>query len=108
MGVVANLLAISGAPAFQHSAALRAKGGQALREVMSDYELRAIGHDGMAADDKAKGGGHYREVEKVGSFLEGYRKAEERRVARETSPLLLDRLAKDGVKGLDQLLMGMV
>ena len=58
------------------------------------YELQAIGHDGMAADDVSKGGGHFREVEKVSSFLEGFRKAEERRVARETSTMLLDRLVK--------------
>jgi len=90
------------------SAALRANNGIVLKEVLSDYELQAIGHDGMAADDISKGGGHYREVVKVGSFLEGYRKAEERRVARETSTLLLDRLVKEGVKGLDALLAGMV
>ncbi|KAL9188791.1 hypothetical protein ACHAXT_007169 [Thalassiosira profunda] len=141
--VVRNLLATTGAPAFQDdyeegdemsegsfaspygfvgfqperippdllsqsSGTLRAGNGRALKEVLSEYELQAIGHDGMAADDKSKGGGHYREVEKVGSFLEGFRKAEERRVARETSTMLLDRLVKEGVKGLDQLLSGMV
>ena len=142
--VVRNLLATTGAPAFQDnyeegdetttlgsftspygftgfqperippdllsrsSASLRANNGKALKEVISEYELQAIGHDGMAADDKTQGGGHYREVEKVGSFLEGFRKAEDRKVARETSTMLLDRLVKEGVKGLDQLLAGMV
>ena len=144
--VVRNLLATTGAPAFQDdyeegddetsmasafsaspyewegfqaerippnllsqsSAALRSGNGGALKEVLHEYELQAIGHDGMAADDKSEGGGHYREVEKVGSFLEGYRKAEERRVARETSAMLLDRLVKEGVKGLDALMSGMV
>ncbi|KAL3772713.1 hypothetical protein ACHAWU_004958 [Discostella pseudostelligera] len=90
------------------SAALRVSNGKALKDVLSEYELQAIGHDGMAADDKSKGGGHYREVENVGTFLEGYRKAEVRRIARETSAMLLDRLVKEGVKGLDQLLAGMV
>lgn len=144
--IASNLLATTGAPAFQDdyeegddttttmaneftspygftgfepgrippdllsksSVALRADNGRALKEVLSEYELQAIGHDGMAADDKSQGGGHYREVEKVGSFLEGFRKAEERRVARETSSMLLERLVKEGVKGLDQLLAGMV
>ena len=89
------------------SPALRAGGGRALREVLSDFELRAIGHDGFNADDKSKGGGHYRVVEEVGSFLEGYRKAEVRRIARETSTMMLDRLVKEGVRGLDRLLAGM-
>jgi len=87
---------------------LRADNGKALKEVLDEYELQGIGHDGMAADDISQGGGHYREVTKVGSFLEGYRKAEERRVARETATMLLDRLVKEGVKGLDSLLAGMV
>jgi len=139
--IVRNLLATTGAPAFQDeyeegdetnsfsspygftgfnperippdllsksSAVLRVDNGRALKEVLSEYELQAIGHDGMAADDKSQGGGHYRECEKVGSFLEGFRKAEERRVARETATMLLERLVKEGVKGLDQLLAGMV
>ena len=139
--IVRNLLATTGAPAFQDeyeegdetnsfsspygftgfdperippdllsksSAVLRVDSGSALKEVLSEYELQAIGHDGMAADDKSQGGGHYRECEKVGSFLEGFRKAEERRVARETATMLLERLVKEGVKGLDQLLAGMV
>ncbi|KAL3778318.1 hypothetical protein ACHAW5_008871 [Stephanodiscus triporus] len=89
------------------SAALRAGNGRALREALSEWELRAIGHDGFAADDRSRGGGHYREVEKVGSFLEGYRKAEVRRIARETSTMMLDRLVKEGVRGLDRLLAGM-
>ena len=75
--------------------------------MLSEYELQAIGHDGYNADDSSKGGGHYRVVEEVGSFLEGYRKAEVRRIARETSTMMLDVLVKEGVKGLDRLLTGM-
>eukprot|EP00985_Skeletonema_marinoi_P020598 scaffold12300_cov104-Skeletonema_marinoi.AAC.1 len=90
------------------SSSLRVQNGNVLREVISEFEIDAIGHDGMAADDKTKGGGHYREVEKVGSFLDGFRKAEERRVARETATMLLNRLIKEGVKGLDELLSGML
>jgi hypothetical protein len=90
------------------SSALRVQNGAILKEVLKEFEIDAIGHDGLAADDKSKGGGHYREVEKVGSFLDGYRKAEERRVARETATLLLNRLVKEGVKGLDDLLSGML
>ena len=89
------------------SSALRACDGRALKEVLSEYELQAIGHDGYNADDSSKGGGHYRVVEEVGSFLEGYRKAEVRRIARETSTMMLDVLVKEGVKGLDRLLTGM-
>ncbi|EED91118.1 predicted protein [Thalassiosira pseudonana CCMP1335] len=141
--LVRNLLATTGAPAFQDeyeegdetasnsfaspygftgfqserippgllsesSYDLRLQNGNALKEILSEYEIQAIGHDGMAADDVEKGGGHYREVEKVGSFLDGFRKAEERRVARETSAMLLDRLVKEGIVGLDQMLSGMV
>ena len=90
------------------SSALRVQNGAVLKEVLSEFEIDAIGHDGMAADDKSKGGGHYREVEKVGSFLDVFRKAEERRVARETATMLLNRLIKEGVKGLDELLSGML
>eukprot|EP00804_Cyclotella_cryptica_P010873 CCRYP_008796-RB/>CCRYP_008796-RB protein AED:0.33 eAED:0.33 QI:434/1/1/1/1/1/3/141/677 len=140
--LVGNLLATTGAPAFQEdyeeengsesnpfetpygfvgfqperippnllvesSYALRMQNGKALKEVLSEYELQAIGHDGMAADNVSKGGGHYREVEKVRSFLEGFRKSEERRIARETSTMLLERLVKEGVSGLDQMLASM-
>ena len=91
----------------QSSFAMRMQNGKALKEILEEYELQAIGHDGMAADDVSKGGGHYQEVEKVRSFLEGFRKSEDRRVARETSTMLLDRLVKEGVAGLDQLLVSM-
>lgn len=86
------------------SRSLRAGGGQAFREVLSEFEVQAVGHDGMSADDVSKGGGHYREVRKVGAFLEGYRRAEVRRVARETATILLDKLVTEGVKGLDLML----
>lgn len=69
--------------------------------------MQAIGFDGMKGDDKATGGGHYLEVTKVGTFLEGFRKAEVRRRARETTTMLLDRLVSGGVKDLDQMLMTM-
>jgi len=89
------------------SRALRAGRGQVLDEVLRDYELRAVGHDGMAGDNIEKGGGHFREVSKVRAFLEGYRKAEVRRVARETTTMLLDKLASEGVQGLDFMLASM-
>jgi len=91
----------------ENSHAIRMQNGKALHEILEEYEQQAIGYDGMAADDVEKGGGHYKEVEKVRSFLEGYRKSEERRVARETSTMLLDRLIKEGVAGLDQMLASM-
>ena len=91
----------------ESSSTLRVDGGRPLKEVLSEYELQAIGHDGFDADDRSKGGGHYREVEKVGSFLDGYRRSEERRVARETAAMMLDRLVREGVRGLDSLLAGM-
>jgi len=47
-------------------------------------------------------------VEEIGTFLEGYRKAEVSRIARETSSMMLERLVKEGVRGLDKLLAGMV
>jgi len=86
------------------SSALRAGNGEALSEVLREYELRAVGHDGMHGDDKSRGGGHYAEVQKVSAFLQGFRKAETRRIARETSTMLLDKLVSDGVKGLDDML----
>ena len=90
------------------SKALRAgRRGQVLQDVLHDYELRAIGLDGMAGDDKEKGGGHYREVTKVRAFLEGYRRAEVRRLARETTTVLLDKLVSEGIEGLDFLLASM-
>ena len=91
----------------ESSRSLRAGGGQAFREVLSDFEMQAVGHDGMAVDEGSKGGGHYREVRKVGAFLEGYRRAEVRRIARETATMLLDKLVTEGVKGLDLMLATM-
>ena len=86
---------------------IRAGRGQVLADVLHEYEMRAIGHDGMHGDDKEKGGGHYREVAKVRSFLEGFRKAEVRRVARETASMLLDKLVSEGIEGLDITLASM-
>ena len=91
----------------QSSKSLRVRNGNALRQVWTDFEMQAIGFDGMAGDDKDKGGGHYLEVQKVGTFLEGFRKAEVRRIARETSTMLLDKLVGEGVKSLDQMLITM-
>ena len=89
------------------SQALRAGRGQVLQDVLRDYELRAIGHDGMAGDDEEKGGGHYKEVSKVRAFLEGYRRAEVRRVARETATILLDKVVSEGIEGLDIMMASM-
>ena len=86
------------------SKALRAGRGQVLKDVLRDYEIRGIGLDGMAADDKTKGGGHYREVSKVSAFLDGFRKAEVRRICRGTTTMLLDKVASEGVQGLDTML----
>ena len=91
----------------QSSKSLRVANGDAIREVLNQFEMQAIGFDGMAGDNKEKGGGHYLEVQKVGTFLEGFRKAEVRRVARETATMLLDKLVSEGVKSLDQMLMTM-
>mmetsp|Transcript_18071 Transcript_18071/g.26366 ORF Transcript_18071/g.26366 Transcript_18071/m.26366 type:complete len:552 (+) Transcript_18071:1-1656(+) len=91
----------------QGSTSLRAGNGDALRNVLNDFEMQAIGYDGIHGDDKEKGGGHYLEVQKVGTFLEGFRKAEVRRIARETATMLLDQLVTGGVRGLDQMLMTM-
>lgn len=89
------------------SKALRMKRGQILDDVVRQYELQAIGQDGMAGDNKEKGGGHYREVAKVRAFLDGYRRAEVRRLARATATMLLDRLVSEGVEGLDIALASM-
>lgn len=89
----------------ESSRALRC--GDVLQEVLSEYELTAIGRDGTAGDDVSNGGGHYREVSKVRAFLEGYANAERKRIARETTTMLLDVLVREGVKGLDVTLASM-
>jgi hypothetical protein len=89
------------------SRALRTSRGEVLQDVMRAFEIQAIGQDGMAGDKTDRGGGHYREVSKVRAFLEGYRRAEVRRVARQTAALLLDKLVQDGVEGLDITLASM-
>lgn len=89
------------------SKALRTRRGQVLQDVLRKVELQAIGHDGLAGDNADRGGGHYREVAKVRAFLEGYRRAEVRRLARETAALLLDKLVLEGVEGLDTALASM-
>jgi hypothetical protein len=62
----------------------------------------------MAGDDKSKGGGDYLQVNKVRAFLEGFQKAELRRIGRETTTLLLDKLASEGIQGLDTMLATMI
>lgn len=89
------------------SKSLRAGRGSVLQDILYDLELRAVGHDGMAGDDKTKGGGHYEQVNKVRAFLEGFRKAELRRIARETTTMLLDKVASEGIQGLDTMLSTM-
>lgn len=89
------------------SQSLRLQHGKILAEISREFELRGVAFDGVAGDDVEKGGGHYREVRKVKSFLEGYRQAEGRRLARETIALLLDRLVADGIEGLDVALATM-
>jgi hypothetical protein len=129
--LVQTLLAMSGAPAFmddsdglshvaksqsgfqpaqvptelllQTSQALQAEGGQVLDDVLRSWELQAL-----AYDENSRDGVHYREVSKVRAFLEGYRRAEVRRIARETTALLLDKLILEGVQGLDATLATMM
>jgi len=89
------------------SKALRAGRGVVLDQVLSDYEIKAVGHDGYKADNKETGGGHYSQVVRVRAFLEGFRRAEVKRVGRETTTLLLDRMATEGIQGLDRMLTTM-
>ena len=89
------------------SKSLRTGRGQVLSEVLRQFELQAIGQDGIAGDKRDKGGGHYREVSKVRAFLEGFRRAEVRKFARETTTLLLDKLVQEGIEGLDMTLSTM-
>jgi len=90
------------------SPALRAGRGQVLQDVLRQFELQAVGQDGLLGDNSDRGGGHYAEVTKVRAFLEGYRRAEVRRLARATTTMLLDELCRDGVQGLDRTLSTMV
>lgn len=83
------------------SKSLRTGRGTVLSEVLREFELRAVGYDGAAGDNADRGGGHYRQVSKVRSFLEGFRRAEVRRLARETTTMLLDKLVSEGIEGLD-------
>ena len=89
------------------SRSIRMGRGSVLMDVTREFELRAVGYDGAFGDDETKGGGHYRQVSLVRSFLEGFRRAEVRRLARETATMLLDRLVQDGIEGLDQTLSTM-
>jgi len=78
--------------------------GSILADVTREFEMRAVGFDGAFGDNEKRGGGHYRQVSLVRSFLEGYRRAEVRRLARGTATMLLDRLVTDGIEGLDSTL----
>lgn len=89
------------------SRSLRMGRGSVLMDVTREFELRAVGYDGAFGDDEKRGGGHYRQVSLIRSFLEGFRRAEVRRLARETATMLLDRLVQDGIEGLDQTLSTM-
>ena len=89
------------------SKALRANRGKVLQDVMRKFELRAVGYDGTAGDDKSRGGGHYKEVSKVGAFLEGVRRAEVNKIARETVTILLGKMVTEGIEGIDVTLSAM-
>mmetsp|Transcript_5331 Transcript_5331/g.13408 ORF Transcript_5331/g.13408 Transcript_5331/m.13408 type:complete len:724 (+) Transcript_5331:58-2229(+) len=89
------------------SRSIRMTRGSVLLDVTREFELRAVGYDGSFGDDERRGGGHYRQVSLVRSFLEGFRRAEVRRLARETVTMLLDRLVQDGIEGLDLALSSM-
>ena len=90
------------------SKALRASRGRILKEVLREFELRAVGYDGTAGDDVERGGGHYKEVSKVGAFLEGVRRAEVNKIARETVTILLGKMMTEGIDGIDLTLSSMV
>jgi hypothetical protein len=90
------------------SKAIRAGRGEVLQEVLHHFEMQGIGYDGMSGDNVSKGGGHYREVTKVRAFLEGYRRAEVRKLARETTSMLLDKLVLEGIDSLDTTLGTMI
>jgi len=89
------------------SRSVRTNRGKVLREVLRDFELRAIGDDGTAVDNVKRGGGHYRQVTRVRAFLEGFRQAEVNRLSRETVTLLLDKLVSEGIEGIDVTLATM-
>jgi len=89
------------------SASLRANRGKVLQEVLREFELHAVGQDGMHGDNAEDGGGHFREVSKVRAFLEGYRRAQVRKAARSTTTFLLDKLVSEGIEGLDMTLSTM-
>jgi hypothetical protein len=89
------------------SRSLRTGRGSVLAEVLREFELKGVGYDGTAGDNKDRGGGHYRQVSKVRSFLDGFRLAEVRRLARETATMLLDKLVSEGIEGLDIVLATM-
>lgn len=89
------------------SKSLRIDHGNVLHDTLREFEVRAVGFDGHAGDNKSNGGGHYLEVAKVRSFLEGFRKAEVRRIARETVTMLLNKIANEGINALDLVLATM-
>jgi pyruvate/oxaloacetate carboxyltransferase len=53
------------------------------------------------------GGGHYRQVQKVRAFLDGYRRAQRTKQARITVVALLKNLFEDGIDRLDMALSTM-
>jgi hypothetical protein len=83
------------------SSVLRTGRGQVLQDVLYQYEMRAVAQDGANGDDRRSGGGNYAEVCKVRAFVEGFRLAEVRRLVRETTTILLEKLMQEGVGGLD-------
>jgi hypothetical protein len=83
------------------SKSLQMMRGKILQDIVRQFELRAVGYDGAAGDDMTKGGGHYRQVSMVRTFLEGFRRAQVRQKARETVTMLLDQLFSEGINGLD-------
>eukprot|EP00934_Nitzschia_sp_Nitz4_P000536 Nitzschia sp. Nitz4//scaffold4_size323378//36489//38310//NITZ4_000620-RA/size323378-augustus-gene-0.30-mRNA-1//-1//CDS//3329553279//536//frame0 len=78
------------------STSIRTGRGGVLRDVLRKVESRAVGYDGQSGSSL-----HYNEVRKIRFFLEGFRKAEVRRVCRETISMLLNKLANDGLAELD-------
>ncbi|KAL3911908.1 MAG: hypothetical protein SGILL_007095 [Bacillariaceae sp.] len=98
---------VSGDMLTKASKSIQMMRGKILQDTIRQFELRAVGYDGAAGDDMTKGGGHYRQVSMVRTFLEGFRRTEVRHKARETATMLLDQLVSEGIDGLDITLSAM-
>ena len=78
--------------------------GEAFHTSIQEIELNSIASDGMHNDDVTNGGGHYKTVLQLKTFLEGFRSTEARRESRELIQMMLESLVRDGVNELDMVL----